>query len=426
LGDLISRRQSAGVNQERIFEEYTDVLTEISRTSPLLLILDDLHWADTSSINLLFHLGQRLTKTPILILCAYRPEDVYVGRQGQAHPLVSVLNEFKRLFGDSGLNLDQGSREDGRQFVDALLDTEPNRLSHDFREQLTRNTRGHPLFTVEILREMQERGDVTHDEAGRWIENPTITWDSLPRRVEGVIEKRVNCLAPQLKDVLVTASVEGEEFTSEVIAQVRNIDEQAMVRMLSQELAKGHNLVRVRGVEQSGDKRLSRYQFSHNLFQKYLYSLLDPVERAYQHQAIGSALERLHQGHTEAIAVHLARHFQAAGVNEKAIQYLKQAGEAAARVYAHAEAIIHYGQAIHLVEQVTISDQDLSALYTQVGRALELNSSFDQALEIYEELGRLAVQRKSSAMELTSLVARVTILSIPTAVHDAGRARKLG
>ena len=240
----------SGITQERIFEEYTDVLKQISAKTPLLLILDDLHWADTSSINLLFHLGRQLSAAPVMILGAYRPEEVNLGRQGEKHPLVSVLDEFKRLFGDIWLDLDLGSAAEGRRFVDALLDHEPNRLSKTFREQLTRNTRGHPLFTVEMLREMKEHGDIIQDEAGLWIESPDIHWGNLPGKVEGVIEKRLNHLNARQKEALLTASVEGEDFSAEVIAQVRKMDETTVVGMLSSDLEKKYKLVQAHGVEQ--------------------------------------------------------------------------------------------------------------------------------------------------------------------------------
>jgi tetratricopeptide (TPR) repeat protein len=220
--------------------------------------------------------------------------------------------------------------------------------------------------------------------------------------------------------------VEGEEFTAEVIAQVCRSEAGAVVRMLSGDLGKIHKLVQARGVEQAGGKRFSHYQFGHNLIQKYLYSTLDPVERVFQHEAVGNALERLHQGQTEAIAVHLARHFQEAGAIEKTIQYLKQAAEAAARVHANTEAIAHYNRAILLAEQVQVSDEDIASLYTGLGRVLELDSSFDQALSTYEKLEKLAAQRANRAMELTSLMARVTILAVPNEIHAPDRAFELG
>ena len=426
LREFINRNREVNVTQERIFEEYTAVLRRISTKSPLLLILDDLHWADTSSLNLLFHLGRRLSGSPILILGAYRPEEVDLGRQGDNHPLAGVLDEFKRLYGDIWLTLDHSSAEEGRRFVDALLDREPNLLSEAFREQLSRNTRGQPLFTIEMLREMQAYGDLIRNKAGQWTESQNIHWDNLPGRVEGVIAKRINRLDHQQKEALLTASVEGEDFTAEVIAKVRKIDEGTVVKILSGDLEKVHKLVQARGVEQIGDQHVSSYQFGHNLFQKYLYNTLDPVERVYQHSAVGSALERLYQDRTEAIAVQLARHFQEARANQKAIQYLKQAGDAAAHVYANTEAIVHYRRAIDLAEHTTVSDEDISNLYTRLGRVLELQASFDQALSTYERLGEIAVQRANRAIELASLMARITILTIPTTVHEPKQARALG
>jgi hypothetical protein len=144
LEDLAHRRQYAGVNQERIFEEYTDVLTQVSRQTPLMLILDDLHWPTLPSINLLFHLGRRMSGMPALILAAYRPEEFYQRQEEKTKLFASVLNEFQRLFGPVELRLELGSLVKDRQFVDELLDTEPNQLGEDFRAQLTHNTRGIP------------------------------------------------------------------------------------------------------------------------------------------------------------------------------------------------------------------------------------------------------------------------------------------
>jgi predicted ATPase/DNA-binding SARP family transcriptional activator len=430
IQDLIKRVQNpyqiTHLDQRRIFEEYTAVLRALTKNRPVLLILDDLHWADSSSISLLYHLARRLTGNKILIIGAYRPEDVALGRERREHPLMGVLNEFKRLLGDVWVKLDHDGEEEILTFVDSLLDKEPNQLSETFRGHLAANTKGHPLFTVEILRDMQERGYLVHNPNGDWIESPTLTWGTLPRRVEGVIEKRIDGLDPKLRELLVTASVEGEEFTAGVLAQVRTIDEGEVVGYLSGDLAKKHRLVRASSIQQIDAKRVSRYQFRHNLFQKFLYSTLDPVERAYLHEAIGNALESLYQGQTEEIAVQLARHFQNANAYNKAIRYLRQAGDTAARLYAHIEAIGHYHQAIQLANQTILSSEDLTTLYTRLGRSFELNSQFEQALATYDDMESLAHQHNDSAMELASLAARATIQGVPTYVHDPIRAREMG
>ena len=433
LWDLVLRghsgEESRGLDQKRIFEEYTELLRSLAERQPLLLILDDLHWADASSVNLLFYLARRLASSPILILGAYRPEDVSVGLGGEQHPLVGPLDEFKRSFGDVWVTLGQaeaiGGRQAGRTFVDALLDLEPNRLGESFRRQLAHNTKGHPLFTVEILRDMQARGHLFRDEGGFWVESPNTTWDTLPGRVEGVIEKRIHRLSREAREALVMASVQGENFTAEVVARARSVDDQDMVRVFSSDLAKRHRLVQARGMRQVGALRLSRYRFRHNLFQRYLYQSLDPAERAYLHEAVGNALETLCQEQTDEIAVHLARHFQEAGVPAKAVRYLKQAGDSASRIYAHTEAIALYGQAIQLAQDTGQSGQELTSLYTRLGRILELDSQFDRALDTYAAMGGLARQRGDRGMELTSLMAQIAIHSVPTAVHDPERARDL-
>ena len=429
LQDAVARAQqpgrNAGVDQERIFEEVADVLQAASVRRPLLLILDDLHWADASSIGLLFHLGRRLMESPVLILGAYRPEDVSVAVMGREHPLTGVLREFQRLFGDIWVDLGPGEGE-GRAFVDALLDSEPNRFGDGFRARLTENTGGHPLFTVEMLRDLRERGEIYQDEAGRWAVRSAITWDTLPERVEAVIERRVNRVEGGLRRALAAASVEGETFTAEVVARVCQTDEGEMVGLLSGDLSKVHRLVRASGIRRLDGRRLSRYRFSHNLFQKHLYHGLDAVERAYLHEAVGEALETVYGDQTEEVAVQLATHFEESGRLHKAVAYLKEAAESAAAVYANPEAIDHYSRAVELTREIGGDGEELTSLYSRLGRILELDSQFDRALSVYREMGRVAQRRGDRRMELASLMARAACLAVVFPVHDAERARALG
>jgi predicted ATPase len=268
LGERVERRRgrSEGLEQSHLFQQVTNVLRELAEAHPLLLILDDLQWADSASAGLLFHLGRRLEGSRILVAGAYRPEEVALGRQGERHPLEKVLAEFKRAYGDVWLDLAEGEEREGRHFVDAFLETEPNRLDAGFPEALYRHTGGHPLFTIELLRAMQERGDLRQDEEGRWVVGPSLDWDALPARVEAVIEERIGCLAEELRQILMVASVEGEAFTVQVVARVQEIGERVLLRSLSQELEHRHRLVRGQGVQQAGALRLSRYRFAHALF----------------------------------------------------------------------------------------------------------------------------------------------------------------
>jgi ABC-type oligopeptide transport system substrate-binding subunit len=387
LEGLIKRKpgpDGTNLEQSHIFEQYTNFLVALAAKQPLMLVLDDLQWADTASLSLLFHLGRRIGKSRILIAGLYRPDEVALGRGKERHPLEKVLAEFKRYFGDVWVDLEQSDNVTARQFVDALLDTQPNDLGPAFRQALFEHTGGHPLFTVELLRDMRERGDLLQDEVGRWTPGPTLDWVTLPSRVEGVIEERIGRLDEQLREMLLVASVEGEEFTAQVLARVQEIKERQVLQKLSQELEKRHHLVRELGEVKAGLQRLSRYQFAHSIFQRYLYDKLSAGERRLLHGEIARVLEDLYQGQTEEITVRLAHHYTEAGEGEKAANYLLKAGDRARALYAHQAAIDAYQQALVFLKE---QEQYELAARTLMKLGLTYHTAFDfrQARQAYEE-----------------------------------------
>jgi DNA-binding SARP family transcriptional activator/predicted ATPase len=358
LENLVNRKLSAPAvpspPQRDLFEQYTRVLQTLARHAPQILVLDDLQWSDIGSISLLFHLGRHLAGNRILVIGAYRPEEVALGRDEARDPLEPVINELKREFGDIMISLDQAA---SRQFVEALLDSEPNQLGEPFREMLFRQTRGQPLFTIELLRGMQERGDLLQNQESLWIEGPQLNWERLPARVEAVIAERIGRLPQQQRAVLRVACVEGETFTAEVVAQVRSTDEREMLRLLSGELDRKHRLIHAHSILRAGNQLLSCYRFRHTLYRKYLYSNLDDVERVHLHEQVGSALEALYgnQGKSATfadIAPQLAWHFHEAQIADKAIHYLRQAGEKAILLSAYQEAIDHLTKALAILNNL--------------------------------------------------------------------------
>lgn len=384
--------------QIAIFQQYTRVLQALALQAPLVLMLDDLQWADAGSISLLFHIGRQLTGIRVLIVGAYRPEEVALGREGTRHPLEPVVNELQRDSGDIAVNV---NRAEGRDFVRAFLDSEPNRLGPSFRAMLYRQTQGHPLFTIELLRGLQERGDLVQDPEGYWSEGPSLDWETLPARVEAVIAERVGRLAEPLRSTLRVASVEGESFTANVVARVLGTDERSVVQRLSSELDRRHRLVRAQSIERLGTRRISRYRFGNHLFQRYMYDDMDEVERAYLHEDVGNALEELYAGHTSeiaAIAPQLAWHFREAGIADKTVDYLQQAGEKALQLTAYQEAVAHLNQGVTLLG--TLPDtyeraQKELELQISLGIAwkgelpgIEGEKAFTRARELCQQLGK--------------------------------------
>jgi DNA-binding SARP family transcriptional activator/predicted ATPase len=400
LEALLSRKaanlSAANLTQGDLFAQYSKVLQVLARQRPLLLLLDDLQWADAGSINLLFSLGRQLVGHRILIVGAYRSDEVAQGRAGERHPLEAVINEFQSHFGNTRIDLRQA---EGRQFVESLLNTVPNRLSSGFKEALFHLTEGHALFTIEMLRAMQERGDLIQDGTGRWVESGTLAWKTLPPRVEGVIAERIARLPATHQEILKVASVEGEDFTAEIVAQVQAVDGRGLVRQLSGTLDKQHRLVTSQGGRRLETQILSRYRFRHILFQRYLYNSLDESERVYLHEAVGNTLERLYGNQADEVAVELARHFQMARLADKAVAYLQKAGEKAVRSYADYEAIRFFNEALALLKTLPDTPTQVSTelslqialgdvlLATKGFPAPEVEQAFNRARELCSKVG---------------------------------------
>ena len=292
-----------------------------------------------------------------------------------------VLDELKRVYGDIWVDL---NKVQGELFVGAFLDTEPNMLGELFREKLFKHTGGQALFTVELLRDLQERGDLVQDEGGRWIESDAIAWDKLPPRVEGVIASRIGRLEEELREILTVASVEGEDFTAQVIGQIQEIQVRKLLRTLSVELARRHQLVRERSGLRLGKRVLARYRFAHALFQRYLYNDLGNVEREMLHGEIAAILEDLYTERLDEITVQLALHYSEAKEADKAVKYLLRAGDMARERYAHQEAIGHYRRAMTFLKEPG-SEELASRTMMKLGLAYHQALDFQNASKAYDE-----------------------------------------
>ena len=323
--------ESNALEQSRIFEQYANVLKALAVEQTLILIIDDLHWVDDASAGLLFHLSRRLEKSSVFILGTYRPDEIALQRNNERHPMEKILSEIKRYQGDVVIELGQSQDDDKRTFVNQLLDSEPNHLDATFREALYRHTSGHPLFTLELLRSLQERGDLIKDASSFWIIGETLNWNTLPARVEGVLEERLGRLLPTQRDLLHAASIDGEHFTADSVAQLQQLPLRSVLSELSQNIEKKHRLVKEESELKVGSKRLARYKFVHALFQRYLYDELGTSERRLLHGEMAKVLEEFYQDNLNQIAAQLAWHYDQAGEDLKAGEYYVLAAEQASK-----------------------------------------------------------------------------------------------
>jgi DNA-binding CsgD family transcriptional regulator/tetratricopeptide (TPR) repeat protein len=381
---ILSEQQltrSAHLEQYQVFDQVTRVFQALSKRQPLLILIDDLQWADSASLNLLFHLGRRLSTDRIMFLGAYRASEV-----PDTHPLTPIQNEYKRRFGDVQIDLEKYDPLEGQTFVNELLDTESNRLGMQFRDRLFWYTKGHPLFTVELLRHLQEHGNLVQDASGHWIEKAAFESGDLPVRVEAVIQQRIGHLNPVQQELLTIAAVEGEVFTAQVAARIQQVDEKVIFHLLS-EMEEHHHLVREHSEIQVGERYLNRYQFSHSLFQQYLYQKLSQGERRLLHGRLAEELEKLYQGYESDIAVQLAYHFTQFGKKAQATTYLLMAGDSSWKGAAFKEAADFYRRALSGFP--ASSKLERAETLRKLGECVWLTGQLSEALEAFADAYRL-------------------------------------
>ena len=408
--------KSAPLDRAALFDQLICTLASIALKQPLLLLFDDLQWVDETSAAFLAHIGRELSGSRLLILAAYRSATVALGGHDKQsnevdgatkrHPLATVINELRRIHGGIVTDLDQA---DGRAFVEAYVDTEPNRLGARFRDALFAQTGGHALFTVELLRNLQERGEIRKDDAGRWTAPESLAWGPLPARVEGAVAERIERLPAACRRILACASVQGDDFSGEAAAELAGAPIDNVLNCLSGNLARRHHLVRPEGIQRLRSGQHSMYRFTHHLFQKYLYEQLDAVERAQLHAAFAAALERQAAGdplERERVCAALAWHYEAGGLPLQAARALYDAGRQAMRVSAYREALSRFERGlallVHLPPSPERTELELLLEVAQLGPRRNAEGLVSSALP--GMLARAAEAGASEAQGWTKLI----------------------
>ncbi len=342
LGDL-PKPQSTDPDTERylLYAAAVGLLEQASVQAPVLLVLDDLHWVDKPSLQLLRHVVANTSGARLLIFGTYRDAEL-----SASHPLTEALGGLLREPAVSSLHLkgldDTGVMAFMEEAAGHGLDDAGMGLAH----QVYRETDGNPFFVAEMLRNLAESGTIYQDDAGRWTADDTEGQLALPHSVRAVIGSRLARLGDDATKVLSTASVIGRDFDLDLLAATTGSDEDDLIDLLDQ--AQHAALV----AEVPGTA--GRYSFAHALVQHTLYEDLGGTRRTRLHKAVGEAIEHLYGEDDDARLGELARHFLLATRPtdaDKAMSYARRAGDAALAALAPDDAVRYFGQALELAGQ---------------------------------------------------------------------------
>lgn len=307
----------------RLFEAVTDLLQRAATEQPLVIVLDDLHWADVPSLLMLRHLATSLGNVPVLILGTYRDIDVTRG-----HPLADVLVALSRE-GSPRLMLHGFDEEQLGEFVEQVGRVRP---APALLTELYRQTEGNPFFAAEVVRLLARDGRI--DIGGE-------TGTVLPERVREAIRQRLDQLSSDCQRLLGVAAVIGREFRIASLALIYRLDAMQLLPLLDEaETARVVNAV---------PGELGHYRFVHALIRETLYEELTAATRIRLHRDVGAALEAEYgpnqEPHLAELAFHWVQAAPAAG-GSKAVDYATRAAERAMRLLAFEDAARHYGMAL--------------------------------------------------------------------------------
>ncbi len=332
----------ADTERFRLFDAVADLLSEISAAAPVVLVLDDLHWADKPSLVLLRHLLRSPTPMRVLFLCTYRDTDL-----DRSHPLSDVLGELRRQPGVDRLDLQGLDQDEISGFMANVAGHELTEGGQDLAVALHTETEGNPFFVGEVLRHLAESGAIVQDDDGRWTTSGAVADFGIPEGVREVVGRRLSRLSDSVNAALAIAAVIGPTFDLVTIEGAGGPSGDQLFDALDE--ATQFGLIR----EAPGAP--GRYAFAHALVRASLYEELTTNRRVRMHWRIGEVLEARYASKLDEHLDELAFHYgegALAGDAAKAAAIAQRAGERALVDLAFESAAKHYERALGSMELV--------------------------------------------------------------------------
>ena len=363
-------RSEAADERDRLLRAVAGFVTATAAECPVAIVIDDLHWADEASLDLVQHLARNTRSSRVLILATYRDADVR-----RSHRLSKALRDLHREQLVDHLPIRRLPPEASAELIRATM--HDSEIFVEFADLIYANAEGNPFFTVEILRALAERGDLLrHND--RW-EYRSVDQIVIPESVLDAIGERIGHLSNEAQALLGQASVLGQTFAFDEILNVSDRTEPDTEELIHEAVALGILL------EAPDDN----YAFDHVLTQQTIYAELSPRRRRRTHRAAAEAIEA--GPHAERRAADLAHHFIEAKDRPRALTYSVEAGDQAESLFAHSEAEAHYRVALDLARDGddTATEarvlEKLGRLITNVGRFDEARGLLERSIRRYDE-----------------------------------------
>ncbi|MEW6211558.1 MAG: AAA family ATPase, partial [Acidobacteriota bacterium] len=383
------QREILGATTERMLREMAEALEALTIETPLVMVLEDLHWSDYSTLDLVSHLARRREPARLMLIGTYRPVEVILNN----HPLRDVKQEL--LLHRQCVELPLGflTEEAVAEYLRTRFSEIASPDGADALAVLARlvhqRTDGNALFVVNVLDYLVSRGAIRQVE-GRWTlaADPEEIKVGVPENIRQMIEKQFERLNPEEQMLLEAASVAGLDFSAIAVAAAL---EQDLIQAegIAEELARRNQFLRPAGIGEAPDGTVAaRYTFIHPLYQSVFYQRIGAARRAQLHQRIGERGETSYLDRALEISGELAMHFEQSRDHRRAIYYLRAAAENSARRYANREAVGYLTRALDLIERLPAEERAQARLYAleRMGFVCRSMGDTNMAAEYFEKL----------------------------------------
>jgi tetratricopeptide (TPR) repeat protein/tRNA A-37 threonylcarbamoyl transferase component Bud32 len=360
---------SPEMEQNRLFEAVTQFITNISKETPLLVVLDDLQWTDSTSLLLLHYLARGVYKSPLLLLGAYRSTDI-----DSKHPLSPVLTELNRERLLQSVSLKRMSLNEISEMIRQML--EQDDVPTEFCRLVYEKTRGNPFFAEEVIKSLKEEEVIYRGEDEWRIKE--VSSIEFPETVKSVVKARVSRLDDECQDVLTLASFVGNDFSCEALCGVTGIEENKLLEIIEKLLKTGlvkHRVIRGEDV----------CSFADIIVRDVVYEEVNPFRRKKLHSVVGSALEKVYAKKIDEHFGELALHFLESGDKDKALDYFLKAGDRAAKIYANSEAASYFQSALRLLEEKEGELQEKGRVLERLGDIKKLVGKYEDCMKYWNE-----------------------------------------